>query len=118
MPSRVPGNSSWTAWAIACAAEWRMTARPSGDCAATASTSVVVVGRPGEVLERAVGVADHDGAVRAGQLDPGLAQGVQRRRTRGDPDGLDGLGRTGAGGQQDLLGAVGRADRSPWMLMR
>ena len=71
-----------------------------------------------EVLERAVGVADHDGAVRAGQLDPGLAQRVQRRRARGDPDGLDGLGRTGAGGQQDLLGAVGRADRSPWMLMR
>src|SRR5262249_32162320 len=40
IPSRVPGNRSWTACAITCAVEWRSTASPSGESAGTASTSV------------------------------------------------------------------------------
>src|SRR3954452_8608538 len=39
MPSRVPGNSSCTAWASTCAAECRITARPSALAAGTATTS-------------------------------------------------------------------------------
>src|SRR4051794_4865753 len=44
MPSRVPGNSSCTAWASTCAAECRITARPSGLAAGTGSTEASASG--------------------------------------------------------------------------
>src|SRR3954470_6125967 len=44
MPSRVPGNRSCTAWASTCAAECRMTERPSGLAAMTGCTSVSASG--------------------------------------------------------------------------
>src|SRR3954447_12510331 len=44
MPSRVPGNSSCTAWASTCAVECRITARPSGLAAGTGSTSASAPG--------------------------------------------------------------------------
>ena len=39
MPSLASGNSSWTAWAITCAVECRMMARPSSLPISTGSTA-------------------------------------------------------------------------------
>ena len=60
MPSLASGCSCCTAWASTCAAECRITLRPSSVSARDRLDVDVGVRGPGEVAQRAVGVADDD----------------------------------------------------------
>ena len=119
MPSRVPGNRSCTACAMTCAAECRSTARPSGEDAATTSTSVSASGAQSRSLSTPSGsrtTTAPSGPVRSTPASRSASTAVVPAATRMGRAGVDGtlLADTGA----PLSGVAAEKIRTPGMLVR
>src|SRR3984885_11257778 len=69
MPSLAAGNRSWTAWASTCAAECRMTLRPSSVSAATGTTSTSASGI--QLRSRSLPSASRTTTIASGAPRPG-----------------------------------------------
>ena len=116
MPSRVPGNSSCTAWASTCAVECRMTARPSALAAGDRLHLGVGVRGPVQVLEVA-GATSRTTTAPSGPLSgtPASLSACIAVVPAGTRSGAAAVGR-GRGRTQELLEGLG--ERGPPSLVR
>ena len=117
MPSLASGKSCCTAWASTCAAEWRITARPSSVSAGTGATSTSSSGAQARSLSTPSGARTTITASCPCERQPGVADGLAGGRARRHPDavgdGGTGRGGRGHGGLSETSTVVRRAYRAP-----